>query len=46
MVRVKAASCGFDTVTGSLSYTTEMGGSTTVPELQVDSITVTGHASS
>jgi hypothetical protein len=34
------------TVTGSLSYTTEMGGSTTVPELQVDSITVTGHASS
>jgi hypothetical protein len=34
------------TVTGSLSYTTEMGGSTTVPELHVDSITVTGHASS
>jgi hypothetical protein len=34
------------TVTGSLSYDTQIGGSTTVPELQVDSITVTGHASS
>jgi hypothetical protein len=33
-------------VTGSLSYDTQIGGSTTVPELQVDSITVTGHASS
>jgi len=34
------------TVTGSLSYDTQIGGSTTVAELQVDSITVTGHASS
>lgn len=34
------------TVTGSLSYDTQIGGSTTVPELQVSSITVTGHASS
>jgi hypothetical protein len=34
------------TVTGSLSYDTQIGGSTTVPELQVDSITVTGHAGS
>jgi hypothetical protein len=34
------------TVTGSLSYDTQIGGSTTVPELQIDSITVTGHASS
>ncbi len=33
-------------VTGSLSYDTQIGGSTTVPELQVDSITVTGHAGS
>lgn len=33
------------TVTGSLSYDTQIGGSTTVPELQIDKITVTGHAS-
>lgn len=34
------------TVVGSLSYDTQIGGSTTVPELQISSITVTGHASS
>ena len=34
------------TVTGSYTYTDTMGGSTTVPELQVDSITKTGHVSS
>jgi hypothetical protein len=33
------------TVTGSLSYDTTLGGSTTVPELQIDKITVTGHVS-
>src|SRR5215831_2565175 len=30
-------------VTGSLTYDTQIGGSTTVPELQINSITVTGH---
>ncbi len=33
-------------VTGSLDYDTQLGGTETVPELQIVSITVTGHASS
>ena len=33
------------TVTGTLDYDTQLGGTETVPELQIDSITVTGHAS-